>query len=94
MNNHAVRTDRFRYIQYEDGTEELYDHELDPNEWKNLASDSTYLTFKSELSGYLPKVNAKWDPNSSYTFQPYFVKQKARINGTDGKPVEIISAPK
>lgn len=94
MNNHAIRTERFRYIQYEDGTEELYDHDVDPNEWVNQAENPIYSDFKTVFKDYLPKVNAKWDPNSSYTFQPYFVKQKERINGPDGKPVEIISAPK
>jgi arylsulfatase A-like enzyme len=36
--NHTVRTERWRYIQYNDGGEELYDHESDPNEWTNLAN--------------------------------------------------------
>ncbi|MEM9018483.1 MAG: sulfatase-like hydrolase/transferase, partial [Verrucomicrobiota bacterium] len=35
--HHALRTERFRYIRYEDGSEELYDHRSDPNEWTNLA---------------------------------------------------------
>lgn len=35
--HHAIRTERFRYIRYVDGSEELYDHENDPNEWDNLA---------------------------------------------------------
>ena len=34
--NHAVRNERWRYIRYADGTEELYDHERDPNEWRNV----------------------------------------------------------
>jgi len=40
--NHALRTDRWRYIRYKDGTEELYDHENDPWEWKNLAGEEKY----------------------------------------------------
>ncbi|MCZ6794359.1 MAG: DUF4976 domain-containing protein, partial [Planctomycetota bacterium] len=35
--NHAIRTDRYRYIRYSDGSEEFYDHEKDPWEWTNLA---------------------------------------------------------
>ncbi|MEM7698923.1 MAG: sulfatase [Verrucomicrobiota bacterium] len=35
--NHAVRSERWRYIRYADGSEELYDHEVDPNEWTNVA---------------------------------------------------------
>lgn len=40
--NHAVRTPRWRYIRYSDGTEELYDHESDPHEWTNLAGDPAF----------------------------------------------------
>ena len=29
-----------------------------------------------------------WDSNSSYTFQPYFVEQKERTSGSDGKPLK------
>ena len=36
--HHALKTERYRYIRYVDGSEELYDHESDPNEWNNLAS--------------------------------------------------------
>ncbi len=35
--NHSVRSERFRYIRYRDGGQELYDHAVDPNEWYNLA---------------------------------------------------------
>jgi arylsulfatase A-like enzyme len=34
--NYSVRTERFRYIHYNDGSEELYDHSGDPHEWHNL----------------------------------------------------------
>jgi hypothetical protein len=37
-NNHAVRTERWRYIRYADGGEELYDHDADEYEWTNLAT--------------------------------------------------------
>lgn len=36
-NNHAVRGHRYRYIRYDDGSEELYDLQQDPAEWANLA---------------------------------------------------------
>ena len=35
--NHAVRTEKWRYIRYADGGEELYDEGKDPFEWTNLA---------------------------------------------------------
>lgn len=55
--NHAVRSDRWRYIRYHDGSEELYDEEHDPREWKNLATQPERSAIKGELSVWLPKVN-------------------------------------
>jgi ABC-type Zn uptake system ZnuABC Zn-binding protein ZnuA len=56
--NHAVRDDRFRYIRYRNGDEELYDHENDPHEWTNLATASQYQYIKDRLAKHFPKVNA------------------------------------
>jgi arylsulfatase A-like enzyme len=36
MQHYAIKTDRYRYILYNNGKEELYDHQNDPNEWDNL----------------------------------------------------------
>ncbi len=58
-NNHAVRSERWRYIRYHDGGEELYDHESDPHEWKNLAGDTKHEAVKAKLAGHLPQVNVK-----------------------------------
>jgi hypothetical protein len=55
--NHGVRTEKWRYIQYEDGSEELYDETLDPKEWKNLAGDPQYASVKAEMARWLPKSN-------------------------------------
>lgn len=56
-NNHALRSDRFRYIRYADGSEELYDHQSDPHEWKNLAGDPSFADVKTELARQLPTTN-------------------------------------
>jgi arylsulfatase A-like enzyme len=58
LNNHAVRTDRWRYIVYRDGTEELYDHRFDPMEWVNLADKRQFAPIKADLARWLPSVNA------------------------------------
>ena len=63
-NNHAIRSDRYRYIRYEDGSEELYDHEADPLEWHNLAVDSAATAAKAELANWLPKTNAENAPKA------------------------------
>ncbi len=56
--NHGVRSERWRYIRYSDGTEELYDHDADPMEWTNVAGDPRYAHVKKLLGRSLPKVNA------------------------------------
>jgi arylsulfatase A-like enzyme len=56
--NHAVRSERWRYIRYADGSEELYDHRRDPNEWTNLAGSPGYAEVIAEHRRRLPKVNA------------------------------------
>jgi hypothetical protein len=80
MHNHAVKAHEFRYIQYEDGSEELYDHKTDPDEFTNQAKNPVYKGEIDVLKKYLPVVNAKWDAESSYNFQPYWVEQKARTS--------------
>jgi uncharacterized sulfatase len=47
----SVRTDRWRYTEWEGGKRgvELYDHENDPHEWKNLAGDPQYDATRREL---------------------------------------------
>lgn len=57
FNNHSLRSERWRYIRYADGGEELYDHLKDPNEWENLASKPHYQAIKKELAAWLPQHN-------------------------------------
>jgi arylsulfatase A-like enzyme len=52
--NTSIRSERWRYIRYEDGSEELYDHKVDPNEWVNLANDPEHETTKEELAKLIP----------------------------------------
>lgn len=56
--NHALRTERWRYIRYADGSEELYDHRDDPHEWKNLAGDPAFAAIKTQLEADLPRRDA------------------------------------
>ena len=60
----GVRSERWRYIRYADGSEELYDMEADPNEWQNLASDPALASVIEEHRRWLPKTNAKPAPGS------------------------------
>ena len=40
VGNVAVTDARYHYIRYADGAEELYDHQTDPRQYKNLASQA------------------------------------------------------
>ena len=48
--NHAVQSERWRYIRYSDGSEELYDHANDPNEFTNLSKHEQFSAKKAELA--------------------------------------------
>ena len=63
--NHAVRTDRYRLISYQDGSKELYDHQSDPHEWTNLASEKKYASLIAELSEELPSVEAPYHKSTN-----------------------------
>lgn len=46
---YSARSQQFRYIIYPDGSEELYDMNVDPHEWNNLANDPNYLEIKESM---------------------------------------------
>jgi len=62
--NHAIRDNRWRYIHYNNGDEELYDHRNDPNEFNNLAKDPDYRHIMDSLKKWLPEKNAEPLPDS------------------------------
>jgi uncharacterized sulfatase len=51
----SIRTDRWRYTEWDGGKRgiELYDHDNDPHEWKNLADDPQYAETRRELHSVL-----------------------------------------
>ena len=77
--NHATITERWRYIRYHDGGEELYDRKADPNEFRNLASDAQYLSLKQELAAAMPAVSVAPQPDRKefdFDFDTYTFKRK------------------
>lgn len=51
----SIRTERWRYTEWDEGRAgaELYDHDADPGEWNNLASDPKHAKIAAELKGRL-----------------------------------------
>jgi len=56
--NHAVRSKRWRYIRYSDGSEELYDHQRDPYELNNVADQPIHHATIENLRRWLPQKEA------------------------------------
>lgn len=54
--NASVRDERWYFIRYQNGTEELYDMERDPMQWTNLvtAKDPKIIAQKSRLAASFP----------------------------------------
>ena len=71
----AIRTERYKYIWYITGEEELYDLQEDPGERNNLASDPACETVLQELHARL----AEW---FMQTEDPLCPKDRRQINET------------
>lgn len=82
--NHSVRSEFYRYIRYADGSEELYDHRTDPNEWTNLAKDPKHAAVIAEHARWLPTTNQPPAPGSAHRIL-------VKTNGQwywEGKPID------
>jgi arylsulfatase A-like enzyme len=77
QSGHAVRDDRWRYIRYFDGFEELYDHRADPDEFTNLANDPKFAAEKQRLGAWLERVHAPLDGQYHFA-EPQRPAAKAR----------------
>ncbi|MFA6560630.1 MAG: sulfatase [Verrucomicrobiia bacterium] len=83
--NHGIRTERWRYIRYADGSEELYDMQADPNEWTNLAANPKFAAVKRDMAKWLPKVNKKSVPGSAHRILTYDPATGEAV--WEGKPI-------
>ena len=61
--NYAIRDADYRYIRYFDGSEELYAHAKDADEWTNVADNPEYAAVKARLAKALPHNEAPLEMN-------------------------------
>lgn len=52
----SIRTEQYRFIRYKEGQMELYDHNRDPHEWRNEASNPEYAKVVRDLAERLPPI--------------------------------------
>ena len=57
--NISIQKDIWNFIQYKDGSEELYNHTTDPYEYKNIINDSDNESIKDELRSYIKNLKNK-----------------------------------
>lgn len=85
----SVRTVRWRYTEWEEGGQgrELYDHQADPGEHRNLAQDPAYATTVAELKALLPKgpVEKRPKPVSYDPIRDCLVRPLSKAPEGDGK---------
>jgi uncharacterized sulfatase len=53
----SIRTPRWRYTRWFDGTRQLYDHDADPREFRNLATDPHFAATVADLD---QQLDAGW----------------------------------
>ena len=85
--NAAVRSQRYRYIRYYNGGEELYDHQKDSHEWNNVADDPSYAAAKRSLAAWMPQRWAKSAlTKKEFRFDPdkFIWTRKSNGKTTDG----------
>jgi arylsulfatase A-like enzyme len=83
--NHAIRTARWRYIRYADGSEELYDHTVDPQEWTNIAADPKHIGVLAAHRRWLPTVDVPPAAGSAQRILTY--DRETDTASWEGRPV-------
>ncbi|MEQ8767805.1 MAG: sulfatase [Planctomycetota bacterium] len=83
--NHAIRSERYRYVHYADGTEELYDLEVDPEEWTNLAGREEHRATLEAHRKWLPKPDRPPAPGSRHRVLTY--DEKTGVATWEGQPI-------
>jgi arylsulfatase A-like enzyme len=95
--NYAVSTQRWRYLHYADGGEELYDIQEDPYEWHNRAGDSACAAELARLRALAPKDMkpvrdpelASFEPDELASLQPLGTA-KAPASAPPGRKVTVL----
>ena len=71
LGNYSIRSTHFRFIQYFDGSQELYDLRDDPHEWKNLIDNPKMKKVIKEHASFIPQKQHPILPGNSTGHKAY-----------------------
>ncbi|MBL7221149.1 MAG: sulfatase [Phycisphaerae bacterium] len=76
--NYAIVSRRYRFIQYNDGSEEFYDRAKDPGEWNNVIKDPEYAKVMKQHRLQVPKARYKILGKGSTGHKSYSASEEKR----------------
>ena len=71
LGNYSIRSTNYRFIQYFDGSRELYDLRDDPHEWKNLIENPKMPQVIQEHASFIPQKQHPILPGNSTGHKAY-----------------------
>ena len=74
--NYAIVSRRYRFIRYNDGSEEFYDRAKDPHEWNNAIEDPKYAKAVKEHRDRIPQKRHKILGGGSTGHQSYSASEE------------------
>ncbi|MEY2882245.1 MAG: hypothetical protein RLZZ15_4625 [Verrucomicrobiota bacterium] len=74
----AVRTDRWRFIQWSDGTAELYDHATDREETRDVSADPAHTKLLLDLKALLAQRVGPYRPREFAAEEPAAAAKKKK----------------
>ncbi len=90
----AIRTPRYKYVEYANGEKELYDLAKDPDELNNLEADSGHAVLRAELARRLASLTGC--KGSACRVGPQIslarAKCKFHVSGADARWVSSVSS--
>jgi len=71
LGNYSIRSTHYRFIQYFDGSRELYDLRNDPHEWNNLIGNPKMKKVIQEHASFIPQKQHPILPGKSTGHKAY-----------------------
>ena len=79
--NYAIVSEDYRYIHYNDGSEEFYDHSKDTHEWNNVITHPEYAERIKNHRAQIPQVRHEILGHRSTGHQSFKASEALNMNG-------------